>query len=111
MQKPKYWIYNPKTNSGREVFTTQISSSQWIRKFLLMVFFLLLMEKHISLNRKMVGMENGALLFMNGSNQEKRKSLLQPKQILMGLAKNLELPSKIKNEILSDCGELQNANS
>jgi hypothetical protein len=29
----------------------------------------------------------------------------------MGLAKNLELPSKIKNEILSDCGELQNANS
>ena len=45
------------------------------------------------------------------ANQEKRKSILQPKKILLDFAKNIELPSEIKNEILSQCGELQNANS
>ena len=40
------------------------------------------------------------------ANQEKRNSILQPKQILMGLAKNVELPSRIKNKILSMYGEL-----
>jgi hypothetical protein len=44
-------------------------------------------------------------------NQEKRNSLLQPKKILIDFAKNVELPSKIKNQILSECGELLNANS
>ena len=105
MQKPKYWIYNPKTKSGREVFyNTDFFKPMDTEVFVDGVF------PSVDGETYFIKQENGwdgewcFVVYEWKSNQEKRKSLLQPKKILMDFAKNIELPSKIKNEILSYCG-------
>ena len=105
MQKPKYWIYNLKTKSGREVFyNTDFFKPMDTEVFVDGVF------PSVDGETYFIKQENGwdgeccFVVYEWKSNQEKRKSLLQPKQILMGLAKNVELPSRIKNKILSYCG-------
>ena len=112
MQKSKYWIYNPKTNSGREVFyNTDFFKPMDTEVFVDGVFPSVDGETYFIKQEAGWDGEWCFVVYEWKSNQEKRKSLLQPKQILMGLAKNLELPSRIKNKILSEYGELQNANS
>jgi len=55
--------------------------------------------------------EWGFVVYECKTNQE-RNSLWYPAEILMGLSNDVELPSKIKNKILSKYGELEkNANS
>ena len=109
--KPKYWIYNPKTNSGRELsygkdfviglfgkelFVDDVFPSNDGEAYLIKYEF-----------GEFSG-EWGFVVYECKTNQE-RNSILQPKKILMDLAKNVELPSRIKNKILSKYGELENA--
>ena len=110
MQKPKYWIYNLKTNSGREVFyNIDFFKPMDTEVFVDGVFPSVDGETYFIKHETGWDGEWFLVVYEWKTDQEKRKSLLQPKQILMGLAKNVELPSRIKNKILSMYGELQNA--
>jgi hypothetical protein len=112
MQKPKYWIYNPKTNSGKEVFyNTDFFKPMDTEVFVDGVFPSSDGETYFIKRDSGWDGDWVFVVYEWKANQEKRKSILQPKKILMDFAKNIELPSEIKNEILSQCGELQNANS
>ncbi len=112
MQKPKYWIYNSQTNSGREVFyNIDFFKPMYTEIFVDGIFPSIDGETYFI--KRESGLDGDWVFFVYEwkLNQEKRNSLLQPKKILMDFAKNVELPSKIKNEILFKCGELLNANS
>ena len=111
--KPKYWIYNPKTNSGRELSYGKD-------------FFIGLFGKEIFADGVFASSDGeaylikyelgnfsgewGFVVYECKSNQE-RNSLWYPAKILMGLCNDVELPSKIKNKILSKYKELENANT
>ena len=110
MQKPKYWIYNTKTNSGRELFYGKdfVIGLYGEELFLDGVFpssdgeaYLIKYELGAFLG------EWGFTVYEWKTNQEKRNSLWYPEKILMGLAKNVELQPRIKNKIVSKHGKLQ----
>ena len=114
MQKPKYWIYNPKTNLGRELSYGKDFVIGLYGKELFVDGVFPSNDGEAYLIKYEFGEFSGEWCFVVyecKTNQE-RNSILQPKKILMDLAKNVELPSKIKNKILSKYGELEkNANS
>jgi hypothetical protein len=108
MQKPKYWIYNLKTHSGREVFyNIDFFKPMDTEVFVDGVFPSVDGETYFIKHEHGWDGEWCLVVHEWKVDQEKRHSLLQPKQILMGLAKNVELPSRIKNKILSEYGELK----
>jgi hypothetical protein len=112
MQKPKYWIYNLNTKSGREVFyNTDFFKPMDTEIFVNGVFPTSDGETYFIKHETGWDGRWFLVVYEWKADQEKRKSILQPKQILMGLAKNVELPFRIKNKILSEYGELENANS
>ena len=103
MQKPKYWVYNPKTNSGRELSYGKD-------------FFIGLFGKEIFADGVFPSSDGEAYLIkyelgnFSGEwgfvvyeckiNQE-RNALWYPAKILNDFVKDVEIPSKIKNKILS----------
>ena len=104
MQKPKYWIYNSKTNSGRELSYGKDFVIGLYGKELFVEGVFPSNDGEAYLIKYEFGEfsgEWGFVVYEWKANQEKRNSILQPKKILMDFAKNVELPSKIKNEILS----------
>jgi hypothetical protein len=112
MQKPKYWIYNSKTNSGRELSYGKDFVIGLYGKELFVEGVFPSNDGQAYLIKYEFGEfsgEWGFVVYEWKTNQEKRNSILQPKKILMDLAKNVELPSRIKNKILSKYGELENA--
>jgi hypothetical protein len=108
--KPKYWIYNPKTNSGREL---SYGKDFVIGLYGKELFVDDVFDGEAYLIKYEFGEfsgEWGFVVYECKSNQE-RNSLWYPAEILMGLCNDVELPSKIKNGILSKYKELENANS
>jgi hypothetical protein len=108
--KPKYWIYNPKTNSGREL---SYGKDFVIGLYGKELFVDDVFDGEAYLIKYEFGEfsgEWGFVVYECKSNQE-RNSLWYPAKILMGLCNDVELPSKIKNGILSKYKELENANT
>jgi len=108
--KPKYWIYNPKTNSGREL---SYGKDFVIGLYGKELFVDDVFDGEAYLIKYEFGEfseEWGFVVYECKSNQE-RNSLWYPAKILMGLCNDVELPSKIKNKILSKYKETKNANS
>jgi hypothetical protein len=108
--KPKYWIYNPKTNSGREL---SYGKDFVIGLYGKELFVDDVFDGEAYLIKYEFGEfsgEWGFVVYECKSNQE-RNSLWYPAKILMGLCNDVELPSKIKNGILSKYKETKNANS
>ncbi len=108
--KPKYWIYNPKTNSGREL---SYGKDFVIGLYGKDLFVDDVFDGEAYLIKYEFGEfsgEWGFVVYECKSNQE-RNSLWYPAEILMGLSNDVELPSKIKNGNLSKYKELENANS
>jgi hypothetical protein len=108
--KPKYWIYNPKTNSGREL---SYGKDFVIGLYGKELFVDDVFDGEAYLIKYGFGEfsgEWGFVVYECKSNQE-RNSLWYPAKILMGLCNDVELPSKIKNGILSKYKETENANS
>jgi hypothetical protein len=103
MHKPKYWVYNPKTNSGREIFYNKD-------------YFIVLFGKEIFADDVFPSSDGESYLIkyyysdLKGewdfyvyewkTNQEKNY-LWYPRTILMDFVKDVELPKRIKNKILS----------
>lgn len=113
MQKPKYWIYNSKTNSGRELSYGKDFVIGLYGKELFVEGVFPSNDGEAYLIKYEFGEfsgEWGFVVYECKTNQE-RNSLWYPAEILMGLSNDVELPSKIKNKILSKYGELENANS
>jgi hypothetical protein len=108
--KPKYWIYNPKTNSGREL---SYGKDFVIGLYGKELFVDDVFDGEAYLIKYEFGEfsgEWGFVVYECKSNQE-RDSLWYPAKILIGLCNDVELPSKIKNGILSKYKETENANS
>ncbi len=108
--KPKYWIYNPKTNSGREL---SYGKDFVIGLYGKELFVDDVFDGEAYLIKYEFGEfsgEWGFVVYECKSNQE-RNSLWYPAEILMGLSNDVELPSKIKNKILSKYKGAENANS
>jgi len=108
--KPKYWIYNPKTNSGREL---SYGKDFVIGLYGKELFVDDVFDGEAYLIKYEFGEfseEWGFIVYECKSNQE-RNSLWYPAKILMGLYNDVDLPSKIKNKILSKYKETENANS
>jgi hypothetical protein len=105
MQKPKYWVYNPKTNSGREIFYNKD-------------YFIVLFGKEIFADGVFPSSDGESYLIkysysdLKGewdfyvyewkTDQEERNLIWHPRKILMGFVKDIEIPKKIKNKILSE---------
>ncbi len=108
--KPKYWIYNPKTNSGREL---SYGKDFVIGLYGKELFVDDVFDGEAYLIKYEFGEfsgEWGFIVYECKSNQE-RNSLWYPAEILMGLYNDVDLPSKIKNKILSKYKGAENANS
>jgi hypothetical protein len=104
MQKPKYWVYNPKTNSGREIIYNKD-------------YFIVSFGKEIFADGVFPSSDGEAYLIKHiysdlkgewdfyvyewKTNQEK-SYLWHPKKILISFVKDVELPKRIKNKILSE---------
>ncbi len=105
MQKPKYWIYNPKTNTGREIFYGKnfVIGLYGEEIFLDGVFPSSDGEAYlIKYELGMFSGEWGFIVYEWKTNQEKRNSLWYPEKILMGFVKDVEIPKRIKNKILCE---------
>jgi hypothetical protein len=112
MQKPKYWIYNPKTNSGRELYYGKDFVIGLFGKELFVDGVFPSNDGEAYLIKYELGQfsgEWGFVVYECKTNQE-RNSLWYTEKILMGLSNDVDLPSKIKNKILSKLKELENAN-
>jgi hypothetical protein len=113
MQKPKYWIYNPKTNLGRELSYGKDFVIGLYGKELFVDGVFPSNDGEAYLIKYEFGEfsgEWGFVVYEYKTNQE-RNSLWYPAEILLGLSNDVELPSKIKNKILSKYKETENANS
>ena len=104
MQKPKYWVYNPNTNSGRGIFYNKD-------------YFIVLFGKELFADGVFPSSDGEAYLIKHiysdlkgewdfyvyewKTNQEK-SYLWHPKKILISFVKDVELPKRIKNKILSE---------
>ena len=113
MQKPKYWIYNPKTNSGRELSYGKDFVIGMYGKELFVDGVFPSNDGEAYLIKYELGQFSGEwdfVVYECETNQE-RNSLWYPAKILMGLYNDVDLPSKIKNKILSKYKETENANS
>ena len=99
--KPKYWIYNPKTNSGRELSYGKDFVIGLYGKELFVDGVFPSSDGEAYLIKYELGEflgEWGFIVYEWKTNQEKRNSLWYPKKNLMGLAKNDELPPKFKTD-------------
>ena len=113
MQKPKYWIYNPKTNSGRELSYGKDFVIGMYSKELFVDGVFPSNDGEAYLIKYELGQFSGEwdfVVYECKTNQE-RNALWYPAKILMGLYNDVDLPSKIKNKILSKYKETENANS
>jgi hypothetical protein len=111
--KPKYWIYNPKTNSGRELSCGKDFVIGLYGKELFVDGVFPSNDGEAYLIKYELGQFSGEcdfVVYECKTNQE-RNSLWYPAKILMGLYNDVDLPSKIKNKILSKYKETENANS
>ena len=101
--KPKYWIYNPKTNSGRELSYGKDFVVGLFGKELFVDGVFPSNDGEAYLIKYEMGEFSGEWDFYvyEWKIDQERNSLWYPAKILMGLSKDVELPSKIKNEILS----------
>ena len=100
MQKPKYWVYNPKTNLGREIF---YNKDYFIVLFGKEIFADGVFDGEAYLIKYELGNfsgEWGFVVYECKTNQE-RNVLWYPRKILMDFVKDVELPKRIKNKILS----------
>jgi hypothetical protein len=105
MQKPKYWIYNPKTNTGREIFYNKD-------------YFIVSFGKELFIDGVFPSSDGEAFLIkhtysnLSGewdftvfewkTNQEERNLVWHPRKILIGFVEDVELPKRIKNKILCE---------
>jgi hypothetical protein len=104
MQKPKYYVYNPSTNSGREIFYNKD-------------YFIVLFGKEIFADgvfpsrdgeTYLIKYELGTFsgewnfsIYEWKTDQEERNLIWHPAKILMGFVKDVDIPKRIKNKILS----------
>ncbi len=111
--KPKYGIYNPKTNAGRELSYGKDFVIGLYGKELFVDGVFPSNDGEAYLIKYELGEfsgEWGFIVYECKTNQE-RNSLWYPAKILMGLYNDVDLPSKIKNKILSKYKETKSANS